>query len=578
MSEPQDWAESVTTMGGLARELRRRRLAAGFSSVPKLRKNLKEGDSLPRSTAYGLEKGAHVSDWIAFEAYLRACNATDSEIAEFHEVYKLVLSRSRGQEPSSSQQEITPTAKQLAEMGPEEAARLLSEIDPDMAADLLRRIDIRPAAKIVPEIRLSVVLSLLAQVGQARTTLIFEQVNIERGAELLAEMKTEEAFRVLDELASKRAAQLVASMPRGQAAKMLRSMPPDDAIRMLIAMEANPAAGLLTELDIGIFGRLVDAARPQVVAAILERSDAERTGTFLMELPEQRALSILTKMNSFTIPRLVGSLDSDAERWLLARIPAPQIGQVVRSLSLESRIEALCDVLSADRAGVAILSWDHHYLEEDGNVYDLLLTLENMPADRLAAIMQTIDQHERTLILAIMDRPCRQRVLAELPSSDAKAAEEGLLPQNLIEHVAGADLDRACKYLDYLEIPAKAIISGLPPEIAAEIIKRKETYASMASMLADVPLPHAALIMQSMRAGDAAGIMERMPVEVAALALTSMSPASADRIMAYIDERSDPEVWGGFKLSREERTEERVKRERFASFLRATLADARRTE
>src|SRR5487761_32152 len=146
MNETPDWAaaiDAITTMSDLGRELKRRRVAAGFDSLPGLLRNTKPGFPLPRSTAYTVEEGSQRSRWISVEAHLRTCNANVTEIELWREAHGRALLNYGAQKGQPQGEPVTiPTAKQLAEMGPEQGARILSGIDTETAADLLRRIDL----------------------------------------------------------------------------------------------------------------------------------------------------------------------------------------------------------------------------------------------------------------------------------------------------------------------------------------------------------------------------------------------------------------------------------------------------
>jgi flagellar motility protein MotE (MotC chaperone) len=571
MTGSASWAKSVTTMAELGGELKRRRVAAGFQSVPELLKNTKRGYPLPRSTAYALEGGSHKSNWAIIEAYLRACDALESEIEDWREAHRRALFNPRGQGEADMQRVSIPTAKQLAEMGTEEAARTMSEINMESAADLLRRIAVTLAAQLLPELQPSLALRLLADSAQARISLIFEKIETARGAELLAEMPTDGAICILDGLATSRAAGLIAVMPRGRAAKVLRAMEDDRIVRMLVAMPPKDAAALLPELDRNIVAHIA-LARVKSFADILENLDSATACMWLTEyLPAEKAFEIMAMMKEYPLSKLLGVMDEEMALTFLPTIPLPKVSRIAIMLSGSLQIEALATALSPAQAGAALLSWGSHWDDID----DLVITLSDMDPVRVAAIIQALDEHEGITLLAVMEISHRRRVLARLSPEEAKRIEHELLPENLARHIAEIPPHRSGNYLGLLDAPAGTILSAVPPNIAVEIISHagEGSFDKMARLVEQVPPSYAARILQEMRSGDAAGVVRNMSEQFALRVLPAMASQPAQHIMTHIDEWAYPPIWSDPNLTPDATSVERAKRERLASSLRGCLPD-----
>lgn len=583
MSETQDWAAAISaikTVSDLGHEMKRRRIAAGFDSVPELLRNVKQGFSLPKSTAYVLEEGSQRNRWPALEAHLRACDVKEPEIELWRDAHRRAVSNWGMQEQQSESQSVAiPTAKQLAEMGPEQGARILSEIDTETAADLLRRIDLQHAVQLLPEIHLSVVLSLLAEVGQARATLIFERVKTDRGAELLAEMKTEDALAILDELAAKRAAELVAAMPRGRAAKLLRSVTTDQTIRILAVMGAEHAAALLPELSPGILEKLADTARAQAVAGILDRIDSEVASELLLRhMPDERALEVMARMNYYRVAGCLRQAGEEVAMRLIPRMPAERIGEFFDSLPVELQTDLLTHSLNQKMARDVLGKWIEQRTIYDGEM-GLPYLMQKIPTARMADIIRILDTPEAVMILAILDTRKRQQVLTEIPAAEAEALVEELTPDGIARNIAEIPPERACHYLGCIQIqfPGGLLLSRIEPAAAIDMLLHNEDFTSIAGKLECVPPERVALMLQATRAGEAAGIVAHLSIEHAAVAITAMQREFADEMMLHMRQNVDFRYYDQRDMPAEQFGEIRAKRQEFADHLQDALVSGRRT-
>ena len=575
VNEKPDWAatiNAITTMSDLGRELRHRRIAAGFDSLPELLRSTKPRSPLPRSTAYTVEEGSQRSRWISVEAHLRACNAKASEIELWHDAHGRALlnyGAQKGQLPDEA--EPTPTAKQLAEMGPEQGARILSEIDMETAADLLRRIDLRHAVRLVPEIHLSVVLGLLAEVGQARVTLIFEQIDTGRGAELLAEMSTEDALTVLDEMGTGRAAELIGAMPRGRAAKILRSITADQAVRMLLAMSGQHAAALLPELDAGILDKLLDSAGIQAVAGILDWMDSEGASDLLTaRMSDERALQVMSRMNASPLGRCLGRAGVEAAMRLVPKMPTMRLAEVFDSLPRNVQMELLARSLDPQQAGEVLLGWIDQ-APPDERIAAVWL-VENISAPRMAEIVRGMGAPDAVLFLAIVNSRIRQQILAEIPVAEAAEFMEGLTPDGIALHLSRIPSRRASRYLHNVQISSGVILSRIEPAAAIEILLDDNTFDDIAQELERVPPTYVALMLEAIRAEEAAHIMAALPIEHAEGVVTAMDTESATEMMVYVQQNIGFRSYKQRGISAEEWNKVTAHRQEFADRLQDALS------
>jgi Mg/Co/Ni transporter MgtE len=574
MSGTPDWAaaiNAISTMSDLGRELKRRRIAAGFDSLPELLRNTKSGYPLPRSSAYAVEEGRTRSRWVSVEAHLRACSANAPEIELWHEAHGRAL-LNYGTQPQGDPVTI-PTAKQLAEMGSEQGARILSEMDTETAADLLRRIDLKNAVKLVPEIHLSVVLGLLAEVGQARITKIFEQIVPDQGAELLAEMKTEDALTVLDELGTRRAAELVGAMPRGRAARLLRSIAADQVVRIIAAMDGRHAAALLLELDAGILEKLLDSSGTQAIAGVFDWMDSGSVSELLTErMSDERALEIMAKMNASPLANSLGRVGTETAIRLVSRMTTARLAEIFNRLPRNVQVELLTRSLSVQQAQEVLLEWVERTPPDDR--ITVVWLVEEMPSSRMAEIVCGMETPDAVLFLAIINRRIRQQILAEIPTAEAASFTAELTPDGIARHLSLIPSGRANRYLSNIQISKGVILSKVDPAAAIEMLLEENTFTAIAGELKRVPPPRVALMLETIQAETAAYIMADLPIENAERAIVAMDPEFAVEMVRCIQQNVSFRFWDQHDISAEQWEKIRARRQEFVDRLQEALGQA----
>jgi Mg/Co/Ni transporter MgtE len=553
--------DSVNTMAELGRELKRRRINSGFETLPELLKRIKRGNTLPRSTAYNLEAGTGKCSWASVAAYVQACGATGEEIEAWRAAHNRALWHYDKRSSSASSQPSVPTAKQLSEMGSEQAARILGDIDLVEAVLLFGRISLEQAVVLLPEINISRAVAIVAEIGRARTILMFENIEPEAGGELLAEMAAGHALELLDQLDASCAASLLAAMPRTWAARLLDAMEVDRSIRLLIEMPPAKAARLLNETTPVLEVTLVQTADARKVAKILDELDSDHVLDLLTEeLSDDRAASLLTKVKEQTAGTLLNA-QSDWAWNLLQKIALERLSELFGYLRDEVQARLLLEVLDSNQ-GAELLA---KVVSED-----LPYTLGHLPPERASAIVSAMGFHDAVALLAVTPRHVTVGLLNVMPKEEADELREALLPPNLAIHIAQLDPERAHFYFYSLEDQAGEILSTLDPSLATRIVTEVGDFRSMAHMLNEIDARQAANVVQSVKRWEAGAILSDMELGKAAAVLAEIDSPTTENLLRAVENPN----WG--EDSWPELKERRERRQKFAASLRKELR-ARKT-
>jgi Mg/Co/Ni transporter MgtE len=562
--------DTVTTMDGLRKALIGRRKASGFDNAAKLVDSRRNPGGLPKSTAYKLESGPGECTWPSVQSYLRACGADDAEIATWREPFDRALAHFENSDPPNIACVLAPTAKQLEEMGAEQAARLLGQIELPEATDLLRRIDRKRAVELLPEINPKIAVALLADMTSSRRALLFENIELDRGGELLADMTLENAKELLDELDAHRAAELIAAMPRVGAARVLNISPSDRAIRLLTEMPASKAAKLLDELDFELVLDLFRNGRQAKADKIFEGIDQDLATHILAEhMTESETLSMLTRVGSYRAAACLGRMPDQAAHGLVKQMPISRIAEMFSSLNYSLQDSLLSKLLDVEQAAIVIQKSDF----DDGFLFHMLSNLE---AERLAQIVRSIDLHEQGLMLTAMPA-IRDLVLKELPAEDADLLRQRLYPETLASDLAEIEPLRAAIYLTELDKLGSELLSTMPAAAAARIVASIGMFDEMAECLKSVNPERVAEIIMTMNTSEGAATLSEMPTERVALTLAQLSQTNAEWIFEALTERIDIDRKYNTELSSNDLKDVRVKRIKEVALLRAQVEKLRKS-
>jgi len=529
--------DSVNTMADLGRELRRRRIEAGFATLPELLRNAKGANSLPKSTAYNLEAGKSRCNWISVEAHLRACGAENAEITDWHDAYDRAVLHYSGHGTPDSERISVPTAKQLAEMGSEQAGQILSEIDFTQAATLLRRISIQQAVAVLPVLSPDIAVALLVEMTQARTILVFENIDPERGAELLSEMRPDHIMELLAELDAACAGALLAAMPRIRAVGLLNTIDKTRSIRMIAEMPPKRAAKLLSELDPELVAAVVRTADVGKVAKLLDRVETHFAAVMLAGgLSEDRALELLGRVSKSTGQ---GVLDiamrqelpkvSDWARQLLAKLPVDRLSEFFEQLNFGFKARLLSDYLEPARAAELLMKHEE----------ELVLLLDEVRPERAAVILLTMERCEAALQLASLPRSTSGVILQMMPPAQADQLRGELAPANLARYLAELDSDRSAMYLRFLDDRAGDIFRQMDQYTALRVLRGVAVLSQRAEIFNQMDASQVADMMLDSENWEMAHILADMLPERAILSLAEMEPETVESILAAMEKPAD---------------------------------------
>lgn len=520
----------IETMADFRKELRQRRFRAGFNKVSDLLRSIKGSArlSLPRTTAYDLETGNGRCGWGQVETYLRACGATNDEIALWQEVHQRATDNHDRRGAQATEEQSVPTAGQLAELGPEQAARILGAIAPTVAADLLRRIDIKRAVVVVPELSPELAVELIGLTSRSRAVLLFENIATDRGAELLSEFTVQEAADLLDDLDTRRVAELLAAMPRGRATRLLRDLDRSRTVRLLVEMRSQQAGRLLNELDPELTAELAATAPARKVAAILAYLDPDvATNLIATGVPEPRALELLCLGSRSVASVAFDRMDRARARHLLTRMPTAVLGEMFDSLGAGVRRALLSDIL--DPASAAAV-----FAHSSGEGFTF--ALEDYQPARIAAMIDAAGPPEGVLWLACL-RTMRKVVLDAMPEERAEYFTAQLAPERLAAHLAAVDKYRAVEYLTELDgtaVPSDELLALMSPGEAVSIVIAVGDFQPIARWLERLPVSHVRDLLLAGSSSQAAHILSHVELECAARALAALDPISAERVLEAI--------------------------------------------
>jgi len=559
--------DPVNTLEALSQALRERRTEAGLLGPAELAKSVEHTrGSIARSTAYKLETGSERFSLASMCSYLRACGADDGEIEAWRGPYERAMG---DYDVRGAELVAVPTAKQLAEMGSEQAGRLLSRIDLTEAADLLRRIDIKQAVVLLPEIAPNVAVALLAKTSRARRILLFENIASERGAELLAEMPMESAGELLDELDGKRAAELLAKMPRGRAAKLLDVSETRRAIRLLTSMYPRDAALLLGELDYELTIEVLRTAPPGKAAGVLGAIDREVAVHLLVdELTDERGLRLLSAGGANLAAGLINGMPPEVTAGFMTNLPASKVKEMFGALDYRLQNDLLENLLTSAQAALILTEVDLG--ENFGFIVD------NIKPARLAEIVGVMQPHEQVLMLALA-RMSRSAVLDALPQQDAERIRVDLVPARLASHLGKVPPDWSYKYVGEMGGMADQVLAAVDSPTAIWIARGATGFEESATLLESVKAEHVASVLLSMDIWEAARVVTLMSTDLAAAAIAVMTPEIADRIISRVAQNAEDGEFGDKDLPPDEFAEVRASRRKAAEFLRDAVNELRQT-
>jgi Mg/Co/Ni transporter MgtE len=383
-------------------------------------------------------------------------------------------------------------------------------------------------------------------------------------------MKTEDALTVLDEMGTRRAAELVGAMPRGRAARLLRSIMADHAVRIIAAMDGQHAAALLLELDAGFLEKLLDSAGTQAIAGIFDWMDSGTVSDLLTErMSDERALEIMAKMNASSLAKCLSRAGTETAIRLVSRMATTRLARVFHSLPRNVQMELLTRSLSPRQAQELLLELVER--THPGDIIAVVWLVEEMPAIGMAEIVCGMETPDAVLFLAIMNSRIRQQILAEIPAARATSFMAELTPDGIARHLSRIPSRRASRYLGNFQISSGVILSKIEPAAAIDILLNEDSFTDVANELKHMPPGRVALMLEEIRASEAACIMARLPIEHAEGVVAAMGPEFGIELMRYVQQNVGFRFYDQRDISAEEWDKIKARRQEFVYRLQGAL-------
>jgi len=242
---------------------------------------------------------------------------------------------------------IPPTAEEIAEQTPEEAAQVLEEMDPEDAAVLLEGVNTTVAADIIEEVNTTVAADII------------EETNVTAAADILVEVNVTAAADIVENVNVTVAADIMEAAVEANKTESISDI--------MLEMEENSSAAVLLEAETEAGAKVVESMAKTDLAGSAKRVEAA-VKLRLREVDEAKRAAIMEKvaetLEHVTVETLV---DLFIE---ISKLP-----------STPSTVASVIEVMSLDKVLEAVHIWiSRGALQDLGNVFGYLTsgTLNNV--------------------------------------------------------------------------------------------------------------------------------------------------------------------------------------------------------
>jgi len=254
---------------------------------------------------------------------------------------------------------VPPTADDVEDMPPDEAADELADADPnaaadvvedletDTAVDLFEAMNTTSAAAIVDEVEASAAADIFEAMNTTSAAAIVEEVSVETVADVFEEMNVTMAADVVEGVAVETASDIVIEMEDVAAAELLAEVNVTSAVAIFETVEAisEDEAGLLLDaaVDTGneeAFADVLLNADENTTAASLLKSKPNTGGT-LIEKMATKNLNAAAKRVEAAIKIKTRELDPEVREEMLAKV-----AEILEEVTVESLVDLFIEIVN----------------------------------------------------------------------------------------------------------------------------------------------------------------------------------------------------------------------------------------